>query len=143
MADPCPTKDRLPTVRWRHCIDDADTKQKPLMKPDCLLGVVPQPTDSRSSETTRNPHKRPFTAVRPFLASCRTSEKTPTSAGSSRSTTRPSGTRSTVTTRARSTWSGAYRSRTCPAATSLTTCASAGQCWTKVFRSTQRQLSWG
>ena len=39
------------SVRWRHCIDDADTKQKPLMKPDCLLGVVPQPTDSRLSET--------------------------------------------------------------------------------------------
>ena len=40
------------SVRWRHCIDHADTKQKPLMKPDCLLGVVPQPTDSRLSETT-------------------------------------------------------------------------------------------
>ena len=34
-----------------YCIDHADTKQKPLMKPDCLLGVVPQPTDSRLSET--------------------------------------------------------------------------------------------
>ena len=30
----------------------ADTKQKPLMWPDCLFGVVPQPTDSRLSETT-------------------------------------------------------------------------------------------
>ena len=39
------------SVRWRHCIDHADTKQKPLMRPDCLLGVVPQPTDSRLSET--------------------------------------------------------------------------------------------
>ena len=26
--------------------------QKPLMRPDCLLGVVPQPTDSRLSETS-------------------------------------------------------------------------------------------
>ena len=40
------------SVRWRHWIDHADTKQKPLMKPDCLIGVVPQPTDSRLSETT-------------------------------------------------------------------------------------------
>ena len=40
------------SVRWHHCIDHADTKQKPLMGPDCLLGVVPQPTDSRLSETT-------------------------------------------------------------------------------------------
>ena len=32
-------------------IDHADTKQKPLMGPDCLLGVVPQPTGSRLSET--------------------------------------------------------------------------------------------
>ena len=39
------------SVRWQHCIDHADTKQKPLMRPDCLLGVVPQPTDSRLSET--------------------------------------------------------------------------------------------
>ena len=38
-------------MRWQHCIDHADTKQKPLMGPDCLLGVVPQPTDSRLSET--------------------------------------------------------------------------------------------
>ena len=30
----------------------ADTKQKPLMWPDCLFGVVPQPTDSRLSETS-------------------------------------------------------------------------------------------
>ena len=40
------------SLRWRHWIDHADTKQKPLMKPDCLLGVVPQPTDSRLSETS-------------------------------------------------------------------------------------------
>ena len=43
------------SVRWRHCIDHADTKQKPLMRPDCLLGVVPQSTDSRLSETTAQP----------------------------------------------------------------------------------------
>ena len=29
-------------------------KKKPLMKPDCPLGVVPQPTDSRLSETSRH-----------------------------------------------------------------------------------------
>ena len=40
------------SVRWQPCIDHADTKQKPLMGPDCLLGVVPQPTDSRLSETS-------------------------------------------------------------------------------------------
>ena len=40
------------SVRWHHCIDHADTKQKPLTGPDCLLGVVPQPTDSRLSETS-------------------------------------------------------------------------------------------
>ena len=39
------------SVRGQHCIDHADTKQKPLMGPDCLLGVVPQPTGSRLSET--------------------------------------------------------------------------------------------
>ena len=38
-------------MRWRHCTDHADTKQKPLMRPDCLLGVVPQPADSRLCET--------------------------------------------------------------------------------------------
>ena len=43
------------SVRWQHCIDLADTKQKPLMWPDCLLGVVPQPTDSRLSETSQCP----------------------------------------------------------------------------------------
>ena len=40
------------SVRWHHCIDHADTKQKPQMGPDCLFGVVPQPTDSRLSETS-------------------------------------------------------------------------------------------
>ena len=39
------------SVRWQHRIDHADTKQKPEVVPDCLLGVVPQPTDSRLSET--------------------------------------------------------------------------------------------
>ena len=36
----------------------ADTKQKRLMWPDCLFGVVPQPTDSRLSETRGKPAKR-------------------------------------------------------------------------------------
>ena len=42
------------SVRWQHCIDHADkiNIQKPGESPDCLLGVVPQPTDSRLSETT-------------------------------------------------------------------------------------------
>ena len=43
------------SVRWHHCIDHADTKQKPQMGSDCLLGVVPQPTDSRLSETIVRP----------------------------------------------------------------------------------------
>ena len=41
------------SVRGQHCIDHAVTKQKPLMAPDCLLGVVPQPIGSRLSETMR------------------------------------------------------------------------------------------
>ena len=52
------------SVRWRHCIDHADTKQKPLMRPDCLLGVVPQPTDSRLSETTQLSSRRSSAADR-------------------------------------------------------------------------------
>ena len=41
------------SVRWQHCIDQADNNiQKPGDSPDCLLGVVPQPTESRLSETT-------------------------------------------------------------------------------------------
>ena len=32
-------------------LTEANTKQKRLMWPDCLFGVVPQPTDSRLSET--------------------------------------------------------------------------------------------
>ena len=40
------------SVRWQHGIDHADKIQKPGESPDCVLGVVPQPTDSRLSETT-------------------------------------------------------------------------------------------
>ena len=41
------------SVRGQHCIDHGpDTKQKSLMGPDCLLGVVPQPIGSRLSETS-------------------------------------------------------------------------------------------
>ena len=52
------------SVRWRHCIDHADTKQKPLMRPDCLLRVVPQPTDSRLSETNDRRHSTQLNLLR-------------------------------------------------------------------------------
>ena len=39
------------SVRWQHCIDHAVNKQMPEKRPDGLLGVIPQPTDSRLSET--------------------------------------------------------------------------------------------
>ena len=39
------------SVRWQHCLDHADDIQNPAESPDCLLGVVKQPTDSRLSET--------------------------------------------------------------------------------------------
>ena len=38
-------------MRWQHCTDHADNIQKSAESPDCLLGVVTQPTDSRLSET--------------------------------------------------------------------------------------------
>ena len=41
------------SARWQHCLDHADHIQKPAKAPDCLLGVVTQPIDSRLSETTR------------------------------------------------------------------------------------------
>ena len=40
------------SVRWLHCLDHADNIQKPAESPDCLHGVVTQPTDSRLSETS-------------------------------------------------------------------------------------------
>ena len=40
------------SVRWQNCIDHADKQTKPTKSPDCLLGVVPQLTDSRLSETS-------------------------------------------------------------------------------------------
>ena len=40
------------SVRWQHCIDHADKYLKAAESPDCLLGVVPQPTDSLLSETS-------------------------------------------------------------------------------------------
>ena len=40
-------------MRWLHCLDHADNIQKPADSQDCLLDVVPQPTDSRLSETNR------------------------------------------------------------------------------------------
>ena len=39
------------SVKWQHCLDHADNIQKPAKLSDCLLGLVPQPTDSRLSET--------------------------------------------------------------------------------------------
>ena len=38
------------SVRWQHCLDHVDNIQKPENSPDCLIGVVTQPTDSRLSE---------------------------------------------------------------------------------------------
>ena len=38
-------------MRWQHCLDHADNIQKPAEPPDCVLGKVTQPTDSRLSET--------------------------------------------------------------------------------------------
>ena len=40
------------SVRCQHYIDHADNIQKAAESPDCLLGVVTQPTDSRLSETS-------------------------------------------------------------------------------------------
>ena len=40
------------SVRWQHCIDHADKQTNAGKGPDCLIGVVPQPTDSRVSETS-------------------------------------------------------------------------------------------
>ena len=44
------------SVRWQHCIDHADkiNIQKPAELPDCLLGVVPRPTDSRLGEARQH-----------------------------------------------------------------------------------------
>ena len=38
-------------MRWQHCLDHADNIEKPTKSPDCLAGVVMQPTDSRLSKT--------------------------------------------------------------------------------------------
>ena len=39
-------------MRWQHCLAHADSIQTPVKSPDCLLGVVTQPSDSRLSETS-------------------------------------------------------------------------------------------
>ena len=38
------------SVKWQHCMDHAEKIRKSTDSPDCLLGVVTQPTDSRLSE---------------------------------------------------------------------------------------------
>ena len=38
--------------KLHNCIDHADKYSKPGYLLDCLLGVIPQPTDSRLSETS-------------------------------------------------------------------------------------------
>ena len=38
------------SVRLQHCLDHANKFQQP----NCLLGIVPQPTNSRLSETNEN-----------------------------------------------------------------------------------------
>ena len=40
------------SVRWKHCINHADKQTKAEKSPECLIGVVPQPTDSRLNETS-------------------------------------------------------------------------------------------
>ena len=39
-------------MRWQQCLAHTDSIQNPAKSPECLLGVVLQPTDSRLSETT-------------------------------------------------------------------------------------------